>query len=292
MPALGNVYVLSLGAARAMRRGEVPGCVVSEALVKTLEAEAAAPDKGRGARLERAAKMVAALRGMGYAGVHLGGFGLAFEDVERILARAAALAPHWERIVPDVQFGSPDEFYLFPPPESYRPDAPPDPDPLAGRRGGRAGFQYRMMRAVHNALFEERAPCCRAIKALHRAADGKPALAAIEHAVEFGAKRLLFGCRDCGDCALPDTAYHCPEANCPKGQRNGPCGGSSDGRCEVFPEKPCCWTTVYRRLKAAGELDRLRRRRLPPRDPKLQQTSGWANFYLERDYRKRAVEDP
>ncbi len=290
IPVLGNVYVLSLGAARAMRRGEAPGCVVGDDLIRTLEAEAAAPDKGKGARRERAAQMVAALKGMGYAGVHLGGFGLKFEDVERILARAEELAPQWEQIVSDIQFGGAEEFYLFPPPESYRPDLPPDPDPLAGLRGGRAGFQYRMMRALHDALFEERAPCYRALKALHQAADGKPALEALGHAAEFASKRLLFGCRDCGDCALPDTAYHCPEANCPKGQRNGPCGGSSDGRCEVFPEKPCFWTTVYRRAKAAGELDQVRRRRLPPRDPQLQQTSGWANYYLGRDYRKRVEE--
>ena len=282
-PVLGNVYVLSAGAAKTMRRGDVPGCEVSEGLVKTLEAEAAGPDKGRDARIERAAKMVAAMRGMGYAGVHLGGFGLKFEDVERILGLAAQFAPEWEKYVADVQFSGPDEFYLFPPPASYRPDAPHDPDPLAERRGGRAGFKYRLMRAAHDMMFQERAPGYRALRALYRAADGKRPLEGAMHAAEFGIKRAIFGCRDCGDCGLPETAYHCPESNCPKGQRNGPCGGTRAGQCEVFPEKPCLWTTVYRRLKAVGELESVRRRRLPPRDPKLQNTSGWANFYLNRD---------
>lgn len=291
-PVLGSVYVLTVGAAKAFRRGEVPGAVVSERLLQTVEAEAAASDKGRGARLERAAKMIAALKGMGYAGVHLGGFGLKFEDVERILALAVEFASDWERHVPDIQFGEPGEFYLFSPPESYRPDAPADPDPLAGRRGGRAGFKYRMMRAIHEACFQERAPCYRALRALYRAIDRHPPLAAAAHTLEFASKRALFGCRDCGDCGLPDTAYHCAEGNCPKGQRNGPCGGTSAGQCEVFPEKPCLWTTVYRRLKAVGEIESVRRRRLPPRDPQLQNTSGWANFYLERDYRRRVKEDP
>ncbi len=291
IPVLGNVYVLSAGAAKTMRRGEVPGCVVSESLVKTLESEAGALDKGRSARLERAAKMVAALRGMGYSGVHLGGFGLKFEDVERILNLAARFAPEWEKHVADVQFSGPNEFYLFPPPTNYGPDAPADPDPLSGRRGGRAGFKYRIMRAAHDAMFQERAPCYRMLRALYRTVDGKKALEALAHTGEFGIKRALFGCRDCGDCGLPDTAYHCPESNCPKGQRNGPCGGTSAGQCEVFPEKSCLWTTVYRRLKAVGELETVRRRRLPPRDPRLQNTSGWANFYLNRDYRNRVVEE-
>ena len=43
----------------------------------------------------------------------------------------------------------------------------------------------------------------------------------------------LFGCRDCGDCSLPDIAYVCPESQCAKNQRNGPCGGTRDGLCEV-----------------------------------------------------------
>ena len=46
----------------------------------------------------------------------------------------------------------------------------------------------------------------------------------------------LFGCRMCGQCALPTTGYACP-MTCPKQLRNGPCGGvSPDGSCEVYPE--------------------------------------------------------
>ncbi len=291
VPVLGNVYVLSAGAARTMRKGEVPGCVVTDGLLKTLETEAQAADKGKGARLERAAKMVAALKGMGFNGVHLGGFGLKFEDVQLILSRAADLYPQWEAFTQEIRFSNPDEFFLFPPPESWRPDAPPDPDPLENCRGGSAGLFYRAMRRCHDLLFKEDALGYRLGRRFYRAINGAKPLEAVAHAGEFGMKRLLFGCRDCGDCALPDTAYHCPESNCPKGQRNGPCGGSSEGKCEVFPDRPCLWTVVYRRLKAVGELDRIRRRRLPPRDPKLQYTSGWANFYLDRDYRRRVVEE-
>jgi hypothetical protein len=43
------------------------------------------------------------------------------------------------------------------------------------------------------------------------------------------------------------------------------------------------WTNVYRRLKANGELMEYRDKFVPPRDAALQHTSGWANFFLERD---------
>src|SRR5215213_8699734 len=47
-------------------------------------------------------------------------------------------------------------------------------------------------------------------------------------------KARLFGCRMCGQCALPATAYACP-MSCPKQLRNGPCGGvGTDGSCEVY----------------------------------------------------------
>jgi hypothetical protein len=29
--------------------------------------------------------------------------------------------------------------------------------------------------------------------------------------------------------------------------RNGPCGGSMFGKCEVFPDKPCVWTRINER---------------------------------------------
>ena len=62
----------------------------------------------------------------------------------------------------------------------------------------------------------------------------------------------MFKCRDCGDCSLPDIAYVCPESICAKNQRNGPCGGTRDGLCEVY-DTECIWSQAYERLKAYGE---------------------------------------
>src|ERR1044071_4830529 len=68
-------------------------------------------------------------------------------------------------------------------------------------------------------------------------------------AVEHASKAVLFSCRDCGDCSLPEIAYLCPESQCAKNQRNGPCGGTRDGRCEVNGFGDCIWLRAYERLK-------------------------------------------
>ncbi len=65
-------------------------------------------------------------------------------------------------------------------------------------------------------------------------------------------------CRGCGDCIIDLTGGLCPIARCAKNLLNGPCGGSQDGRCEIRPDVPCVWHQIYERLKARGELDRLK----------------------------------
>src|SRR4029077_7871130 len=72
-PILGNVYVLSAKAAEKMSKGEPPGCWVAPELLQKIQSESAAADKGQALRLERAARMVAILRGLGYAGAYIGG---------------------------------------------------------------------------------------------------------------------------------------------------------------------------------------------------------------------------
>ena len=291
-PVIGYVYVLTRGAAETMHRGGVPGCVVTDELLAQLTREAASADKGRGARLERAAKMVAVFRGTGFGGVHIGGFGLKYEDVETILERAGELAPRWEEFVPEIRYSRPDEYYLFPPPDTCRPDAAADPDPLPCLKGGRGGAGYAVMRGFHRAFFDERSPGYRAMRAWYRAIGDRGRLARFSHFAEHVQKLALFDCQDCGDCALPDLAYCCPMGTCEKNQRNGPCGGSVDGTCEAHPgEKPCAWTVIYRRMKSQGKVPEMPAQYNPPRDPSLQNTSGWANYYLGRDTHGRTRRD-
>lgn len=73
---------------------------------------------------------------------------------------------------------------------------------------------------------------------------------------EQGVKSALFGCRMCGNCILQETAFVCP-MTCPKGLRNGLCGGATPERCEVDPSRPCTWYVIYDRAERLGREDRL-----------------------------------
>jgi len=64
-------------------------------------------------------------------------------------------------------------------------------------------------------------------------------------------------CQGCGNCILEKTGGVCPVTRCSKSIFNGPCGGSSGGKCEVNSEIDCGWQLIYDRLKALGRLDKL-----------------------------------
>ncbi len=61
-------------------------------------------------------------------------------------------------------------------------------------------------------------------------------------------------CRGCGDCVLAYTGGICPIARCSKKLLNGPCGGTSNGSCEVDSTQPCAWALIYYRLKKQHKL--------------------------------------
>jgi Methylene-tetrahydrofolate reductase C terminal len=95
-------------------------------------------------------------------------------------------------------------------------------------------------------------------------------------------KNRLFGCRMCGQCALPVTAYACP-MTCPKQLRNGPCGGvSPDGSCEVYPGMRCVWLIAYERAEAEERVADLRRLQRPIDQRKWGQSS-WVNYWSGED---------
>lgn len=59
-------------------------------------------------------------------------------------------------------------------------------------------------------------------------------------------------CGLCGECILANTGGICPVIRCSKSILNGPCGGSSNGKCEVNADTPCAWTLIYEQLKLQG----------------------------------------
>jgi ferredoxin len=72
-------------------------------------------------------------------------------------------------------------------------------------------------------------------------------------------------CQGCGDCVLGFTGGICPVARCSKQLFNGPCGGSTNGKCEVDPSIDCAWQLIWDRLKALGMTERYEEN-LPAKD--------------------------
>jgi methylenetetrahydrofolate reductase (NADPH) len=335
-PLLGNVYVLGPRTAERMSRGEPPGCWVSPALLDAVRRESQTPDGGRLARLERAARTVAVLRGLGYAGAYIGGTHDA-EQVAWIIRRAAELAPRWEELEAELAYGVAGGFYLYGAGGGAGPGAraPASREtatrpagaaaamgtPAVGARGpaadagslgasagvatdaalarrlrptpGQGPLASRVLPPVLDGLgrlfpVTRDTALRRLLRAVFLRVDRRPALARAVERLELAVKGPLFGCQSCGNCVLGDLEYVCPQT-CPKQMRNGPCGGTHLGRCEVVPEHPCIWIGVYARARDAGRVRALLTY-VPPPDRSLQGTSSWLNYFLDRDRRPPRAE--
>ncbi|UGS37026.1 methylenetetrahydrofolate reductase C-terminal domain-containing protein [Capillimicrobium parvum] len=292
VPVLANVFVLSPGAARAFNAGRVPGVAVSDELAAIVAREAASADGGRAFFHDLAARQVAIARGLGFRGAYLGGH-LDAADYLAILDAADAYAGGWRDVARDIGFEVPGEWYLYErDAQTGLASAELSRDYVASRkraarrpRGRGAPGRYKLSRALHNAAFADDAPLHEPARRLYERVERAPKVVGRAlHAAEQAAKVPMFGCRDCGDCSLPDIAYLCPESQCAKNQRNGPCGGTrEDSKCEVG-EKTCIWALAYDRLKAYGEETTMLDGPVVVKDNALAHTSAWANTFLGRDH--------
>jgi methylenetetrahydrofolate reductase (NADPH) len=277
-PLLGNVYVLGPKTAERMATGRPPGCWVSPELLAAVRQESRAKDGGRQARLERAARTVAVLRGLGYAGAYIGGTHDAAQ-IGWIIRRSDELTPSWEALAAELGYGAASGFYL--------PDRKASKRATAFTARPRAELLPRVLDWLGRSFPVNRDSWARRAltRVFARIDRSKPAAALLERA-ELAIKKPLFGCQACGNCVLGHLEYVCPQT-CPKQLRNGPCGGTDQGRCEVIPDKPCIWVSVYDRARAAGALDGLKTY-VPPPDRRLRDTSSWINYFLDRDSRPTA----
>ena len=83
-----------------------------------------------------------------------------------------------------------------------------------------------------------------------------PGLNTVFMGTNDGAGQWSENCLACGDCKLGVFGGVCPVTRCSKSLSNGPCGGSSDGMCEIDPETvECGWHLIHERLKTLGTLD-------------------------------------
>jgi methylenetetrahydrofolate reductase (NADH) len=277
--------------ARLMQTGELAGCVIADELIQRLEQEK------KPQRLERAALMMAAVKDLGFAGAHIGGFGLTHKDFMTILEGAAAIGKNWRGRIDDLVFPIPNEFYLL-------------PQGGHGLSDGAGDYQFsdvkphpswaqRLSASVHRHLIREGSFGARFFRAkftagLFQKTGGQPVKnGSWRHGVWYELlepatlyRKATLGCVSCGDCIQDHLNYAgCSMQGCYKELRNGPCGGSrADGTCEAHADLPCIWNVIYRGALAVGDDPRkFARVLIPPRDWCLDRTNALANRFAGLD---------
>jgi methylenetetrahydrofolate reductase (NADPH) len=286
LPTLGSVYVLTPGSARIMNAGQVPGAEVSDELLNQVNREWQDKKQGRALAIERAARLGAVLRGLGYRGIHIAGVHRGFDLVGQILDRMAQIEDQWRDFIDDFT------------PTNNR-DRCPAGKKTTGRSAGRSRGEnisfldrahFNFLKAVHDRFFNSEAALAPVLRLIARRLGSWSAGRLLVQSLEDPIKTLLLECKRCGDCAIQHVAFLCPESQCPKHIRNGACGGSRNGFCEVFPERKCVWFRAWGRWADAGSLEEMASKCIPPRLWELDGTSSWLNYHLQRDHQSASGE--
>lgn len=285
LPVLASVFIPTLSVARALTAGKIPGILFAQELVTRMEDEAAAgADR---ARLDRAAGMLVRLKRYGYQGAHLGGNNLKFEDISYVLDMFEQLDR--ETVPPDLDCDFPIKktwyFYKERQAAVKTQDAATytTADAVTPLNPGSKPGASKTYETGHYLLFTERTVVGRLFAVFCLFCSRRQYRVNMLLWIEKTIKRQMFDCQMCGDCTLAHSAFLCPQWNCPKRLVNGPCGGSNNGYCEVFPDRLCFWVRVYNRLDTRTTLEFLSRQaHLPPKDWKREKTSSWINFFSDQ----------
>ena len=286
IPVMGSVYVLNPKAAKIMNKGIIPGVAVSDELLAAIKKEWETPDQGLRLAIERAAKLGAILKGLGYRGMHIGGVQKAFDIVGKILDRMQEIDGDWQDFYHEFDFPQQDGFYVFADDGSGDISTDlfgqtPIDLPLMEK------LHYSLMKNVHNRFFSFASPLAAMCGKTSCWIEKHKNIQKIVSSLENTSKKVLLDCQHCGDCAIQHVGFLCPESQCPKHTRNGPCGGSRDGMCEVYPDKHCVWVRAYNRL--SYHRDKMPAECIPPRIWELNKTNSWLNFHLKRDHQGSSV---
>jgi methylenetetrahydrofolate reductase (NADPH) len=283
-PLLGNVYQLNWRTVQMFHEGQIPGVVVTQALWDLCQKQSQSADRGKAFFREFAAKQVAIYRGLGFRGVYLGGVH-SISAIEGILETERSFAPDdWKQFAREFNFSRPGEFFYYssdPATELANPNSETPRLPVSTKHVSRI---YQLSKWSHETMFTPGTAFAkwggRVCANSSDSYQGPLPLRTLEHL----SKAALFRCKDCGDCSLPEIAYLCPESQCAKNQRNGPCGGTREGRCEVDGYGDCIWLRAYERLKHDGSEQELLQHAPTIQNQGLRGTSAWANLWLGRDH--------
>ncbi|HVU26397.1 MAG TPA: methylenetetrahydrofolate reductase C-terminal domain-containing protein [Verrucomicrobiae bacterium] len=283
-PLIGNVYLFSSMVAQIFSEGKIPGVVVTKPLLDLCLKHGDSADGGKAFFYEFAAKQMAIYRGLGFRGVYLGGVHN-FPAIQKILEIEKSFAPDdWKQFAREIKFSQPGEFFYFAENPKTGLADPTKRNPDSSVSSKHITATYQLSKWTHDHFFAPETKFAKfGAKICERADDsfqGPKPLRVLEKL----SKSALFHCKDCGDCSLPDIAFLCPESQCAKNQRNGPCGGTREGRCEVDGFGDCIWLRAYERLKHDGRENELLKHAPVVQNQGLRGTSAWANNWLGRDH--------
>lgn len=257
---------LPLGIARVLAGGSVPGVVLPGPLWERIQQDAREPD-ARDRYAWRTAVGIVALHALGYQAVQVACVhtAAAVERIGEAVARLQAqqrslaeLAALWAEVFADHDQGF-----------------PMTTPPVGELASGWEKARYRVLDALDHAVFDLHDPRGARVNQALRVVARRPAGRRLLQVVEDTSKGALVGCQMCGFCRLPYTMYVCPET-CPKGLANGPCGGTSEGRCE-FGDRECVHNRKYRTAQAFDRVEELARTVIPPVPAGVRGTSSWVN---------------
>lgn len=284
LPILASLYLLDKRSARPMHAGRVPGVHVSKSLFDTVMKEWEDPEAGMKHAIERTAKLGVVLKGIGYKGIHIGGIHKGFDAVAEILDRMEAIEHNWQEYLEEFKVDEEkNSFYLY-------KDRPASKKGKPSKEEIKLGFtddyHYLFLRTAHDLFFEKKATFAPLYRKISGTLDKNNASWMLKTFLEDPFKKLMLSCESCGDCGIQHVGFLCPESGCPKHTRNGACGGSNRGYCEVEKDQYCVWVRAYYRMKKHNESEKLTVDFVPPRLWELKGTSSWINFHLDRDHQR------
>lgn len=283
IPELASLYLLDKRSARPMHAGRVPGVHVTEKLFNKVMQEWETKEEGMKHAIERTARLGVVLKGIGYKGIHLGGIHDGYETVGRILDRMDEIEDNWQEYRQEFTEDEPKRFYL------YKKPALPQPKGSNGKTINikiTENCHYMFLKRAHDLFFDKTATFAPVYKKISNSLDKSNTSWVLKRFLEDPFKKMMLSCQSCGDCGIQHVGFLCPESGCPKHTRNGACGGSNNGYCEVNTDKLCVWVRAYRRMRKHGEVEKLTREFVPPRLWELKDTSSWINFHLDRDHQR------
>lgn len=252
IPTVARLLFLTPERAEAICTGRVPGVHISPDLEKVLKHEMQfSRAQFEAAQIRRLQIHAAGARFLGYSGIQLSGVDTAsrlevilyriaqgLEEFENFEAWCGVYRQYYERL--DMA-PYPYRFYFF---ENLLTCAqPPENLMIRDAKIAPLSTSERMALKVGKGLFSH-------------AGD----VAASERRLT---KKMLFSCRGCGRCRLPETFYICPET-CPMHRANGPCGESNaDGTCFLEAGKECIFRRQMRIVNELRDYPALEERLVP-----------------------------